>query len=280
MTPPLIHRFATGPEAALVNAYLVETASGVVAIDGTLTVSSGRALRARVEELGKPQLAVLITHAHPDHYGGIVELVAGDDVPVIATTGVAAVIERDDAVKEAILRPMFGEEWPHARVFANQTVANGETLIFDGVEFTVRDLGPSESPHDSIWLLGPDRRHVFLGDQIYDRVHCYLADGFYDEWLANIARLRAELPGDATLHVGHGDAVTPAAFDWQEGYIRTFLAAVRSADWSDAEVATASVVSAMTAYLPGGDNQFLMQLSVAPVADKLGLLRPQTHDAG
>ena len=33
----------------------------------------------------------------------------------------------------------------------------------------------------------------------------------------------------------------------------------------------------MTAYLPGGDNQFLMELSVAPVAAKLGLLR-QAHD--
>ena len=67
--------------------------------------------------------------------------------------------------------------------------------------------------------------------------------------------------------------MTPAAFDWQEGYIRTFLAAVRAADWSDGEAAAATVVSAMTAYLPGGPNQFLMELSVAPVAAKLGLLQ-------
>ncbi len=107
-----IHRHSTGPEGALVNAYLVETSEGVVAVDGTLTVSDGRALRAQLESLGKPLLAVLVTHAHPDHYGGIVELVGRDDVPVIATAGVDAVIRRDDGIKEEILRPMFGEEWP------------------------------------------------------------------------------------------------------------------------------------------------------------------------
>ena len=48
------------------------------------------------------------------------------------------------------------------------------------------DLGPSESPHDSPWVLGDDEKVVFLGDQIYDHKHCYLADGFYAEWLANI----------------------------------------------------------------------------------------------
>jgi hypothetical protein len=50
-----IHRF----EASLfpVNAYLVETATGVVAVDATLGVSDGRALGARVEALRKPLAA-------------------------------------------------------------------------------------------------------------------------------------------------------------------------------------------------------------------------------
>ena len=112
-----VHQHSAGPAGALVNAYLVETGEGVVAVDGTLTVSDGRALRAQLESLGKPLAAVLVTHSHPDHYGGIGELVADGDVPVIATDGVDAVIRRDDAVKEQILRPMFGDEWPARRTF-------------------------------------------------------------------------------------------------------------------------------------------------------------------
>src|SRR5262249_22486292 len=62
-----VHRF----EASLfpVNAYLVETATSIVVVDATLGVSDGKALRSRIEALNKPLAAVIVTHAHPDHYG-------------------------------------------------------------------------------------------------------------------------------------------------------------------------------------------------------------------
>ena len=54
---PTIHRF----EASLfpVNAYLIETRTGVVVVDATLGVTDGRALRARVNALKKPLAAVV-----------------------------------------------------------------------------------------------------------------------------------------------------------------------------------------------------------------------------
>jgi glyoxylase-like metal-dependent hydrolase (beta-lactamase superfamily II) len=163
---PTIHRYPLEHEGAFVNAYLVETESSVVAIDSLLTISESRALRAGIERLGKPLQAVLLTHSHPDHYGGLTELVAGDDVPIIAPQGVIDVIARDDEAKEQILRPMFGDEWAAERTFPNTPIRDGESVAFDGASFTVIDLGPSESPHDSPWVLGRDERTVFLGDQI------------------------------------------------------------------------------------------------------------------
>lgn len=266
-----IHRHSTGAQGAFVNAYLVETGEGVVAIDGTLTVSDGQALRAQLESLGTPLLAVLVTHAHPDHYAGVVELVRDDEVPIYATTGVAAVIRRDDALKEEILRPMFGDEWPARRTFPNRTLADGETVELGSASFGVLDLGPGESPHDSIWFLGDDRRTVFLGDQCYDGKHAYLADGYHAQWLANIERLERELPDDATLHLGHGGPVTPAYFGSQREYIETFVDSVRAADWSDPDAAKASVVGRMTELLPTDELRFLMELSIEPVAAKLGI---------
>ena len=145
-------------------------------------------------------------------------------------------------------------------------------MSFDDVTFTVIDLGPSESPHDSPWVVGDDARTVFLGDQIYDHKHCYLADGFYAEWLANIEQLRGRFPDDAVFHIGHGGPVGGEMWDWQRRYIELFLDAVSNADWSDPDEAKAAVVGRMRAYEPSEELQFLMELSIEPVAAKLGLL--------
>jgi glyoxylase-like metal-dependent hydrolase (beta-lactamase superfamily II) len=263
---PIIHRHAAGSDGALVNAYLVEGPTGVVAIDSMLTVSDSRALREALEQLNKPLRAALLTHSHPDHYGGLTELVASDDVPIIAVSGVNEVIRRDDEVKEQILRPMFGDEWTKKRTFPNETVSDGDAVRIDGMTFTAMDIGPGESPHDSAWFLGADRTTVFLGDQVYNHMHAYLADGFHDNWLSNIERLRSELRTDATLHIGHGEPTTLALLDWQREYIETFLTAVREVDYSRPEEARAEVVARVKDYLPTDKLQFLMELSIDPVA--------------
>ena len=268
---PTVHRFPTAHEGAFVNAYLVETESGVVAVDGLLTVSDSKAMRDGLEQIGKPLRAVLLTHSHPDHYAGLAQLVAGDEVPIIAPQGVIDTIIRDDPVKEAIIGPMFGDEWPARRIFPNTAIDDGESVTFDEATFTVVDLGPSESPHDSPWVLG-DGRTIFLGDQIYDHKHCYLADGHHEQWLANIATLRERFPSDAVYHIGHGGPVTGEMWDWQRGYIETFVEAVSEADWSEPEQAKAAVVARMKEYEPSDELQFLMELSVEPVATQLGLL--------
>jgi glyoxylase-like metal-dependent hydrolase (beta-lactamase superfamily II) len=268
---PRIHRYPLEHEGAFVNAYLIETESCVVAIDSLLTVSESRALRRGVEQLGKPLRAVLLTQSHPDHYGGLTELVAGDDVPIIAPQGVIDTIVRDDDEKERILRPMFGDEWAAKRTFPNTEISDGERLSFDNATFTVIDLGPSESPHDSPWILGDEERIVFLGDQIYDHRHCFLADGFYQQWLENIEKLPERFPSDAVFHIGHGGPASSADWDWQRRYIETFLDSVTGADWSRPEAAHATVVAEMKRFLPSDELLFLMELSIEPVAAQLGL---------
>jgi glyoxylase-like metal-dependent hydrolase (beta-lactamase superfamily II) len=131
---------------------------------------------------------------------------------------------------------------------------------------------PSESPHDSSWILGEDERIVFLGDQIYDHRHCFLADGFFAQWLANIEKLRERFPSDAVFHIGHGGPVGGEMWDWQRGYIETFVAAVEAADWTVPEQAKAAVVTRMKEYEPTDELQFLMELSIEPVAQQLGLI--------
>jgi glyoxylase-like metal-dependent hydrolase (beta-lactamase superfamily II) len=271
---PTIHRFPVKHEGAFVNAYVVETASGVVAVDGLLQVSAAKEMRAAIERLGKPLLAALLTHSHPDHYAALGEVVAGDDVPIYAPQGVIDTITADDAVKDQIVGPLFGEDWPTNRIFPNSAIADGESVSFDEVTFTVIDLGPGESPHDSPWILGDDAKTVFLGDQIYDHKHCFLGDGFYEEWLRNIETLRTRFPEGAVFYIGHGGPVGGDMWDWQREYIERFVEAVSGADWSKPDQAKAAVVGRMKAYEPSDELQILMELSIEPIATKLGLLAP------
>jgi glyoxylase-like metal-dependent hydrolase (beta-lactamase superfamily II) len=272
MASLLVHQHRSDDANTPVNAYLIESSDGIVGVDATLTVSGGRGVRARADALGKPLLGVVLTHAHPDHYGGLVELVAGLDVPVFATERVHEAIRRDDPVKEQILRPMFGDQWPAERAFPTDVVEDGDTIELGDIALTVTDLGPSESPADSLWTLTREPRRVFSGDIAYDRTHGYLADGFYEPWLAGIRRLRDELAPGTTLHPGHGDPAGLEVLDWQERYIQTMLDAVRDADWDDPQGARASVVATMRTWLPSGQLAFLMELSVEPLAESLGVM--------
>ncbi|MGI9005108.1 MAG: MBL fold metallo-hydrolase [Streptosporangiaceae bacterium] len=250
-----------------VNSYLVRGPSGVVVVDGQLTVSDAGRVRQAVEATGGQLAGVLVTHAHPDHYAGIGHLLDGADVPIVATERVDEIIRRDDAIKDGIVGPMMGAEWPAHRVFPNQTVANDGTVELAGLSFHVRDLGPGESPADSLWWV--DEHAMFAGDVSYHQMHSYLADGYYQEWLATIGRLEEELPADVTLFVGHGEPGGLELLASQRRYIETFTAAVGDHLDMDEDGMKAVVVAHMRQLVPSERLQFLMELSIAPVAASL-----------
>lgn len=273
MSETIIHRYQALEASTPVNAYVVEHGGGLVAVDSTLTVGGGRGLRALIDDIGKPLLGVVITHAHPDHYGGLVEVTRGLEVPVFSTQLVHDVIPRDDPVKEEILRPMFGDLWAPERAFPTEVVGDGETVRLGEIGLTVTDLGPSESPADSIWTLEADPHRVFSADLAYNRKHSYLADGFYERWLQNIETQRGALAAGATLHPGHGEPMGVEALDYQQRYIEKFIESATTVAEADRDQARQRVSGQMRELLPTEELAFLMELSIDPVIDALAASR-------
>jgi len=273
---PVIHRYAAAAPGLFVNAYLVETANGVVAIDGMLTETDSKGLRAKVDSIGKPLVAVLLTHGHPDHYNGVTNLVAGRSVPVLATAGVDSVIRADDAAKEQQWGPRFKNEWPRHRTFPTRVVRDGEMVAFDGARFTVHALGPGESKNDSYWVLQGQPVAAFIGDVVLNHVHAYTADGHTTEWLVHLRRLRNVLPANAALYPGHGDPGGREMLEWQRRYLVAYRDAVADLSGGRAALddsAEALLVARMREYLPSDRLEFLIGFGADPVAAELARKR-------
>ncbi len=270
---PQVHAYSAGEAGLAVNAYLVETEHGVVAVDATLTVSDSRALRARADALGKPLLAVLVTHAHPDHVAGITELVGDRDVPILALPSVEHLMRAFEEPKRAQWGPVFGAEWVGAWTYPNWPVRNGEAVSFDGATFRVHDLGPGgDCDANSIWVLEGAPRAAFVGDLVFNGTHVYTADGRILAWLANLERFRPLLVGVPTLYPGHGQPGDPSLLDQQRDYLLAYCAAVRDLSGgmpSLTEEAKRELAERMGRFRPRAPLGFMVALGADAVAAEL-----------
>ncbi len=250
-----------------VNSYIVAGPSGAIVVDGQLTISDAAKVNRRLEATGVPLAGVVLTHGHPDHYAGVGHITRGADVPVVAAKAVDEVIRSDDAVKDAVVGPMMGAEWPQERMFPNTIVEPGAIVSLGGVTLQLDDIGPAESRHDTIWKIDDSR--LFVGDVAYNGVHAFLQDGMWESWLRALARLERELHPDATLYVGHGAPAGLELLAAQRRYIEAFVAAVQQTSSWDPAARHDEVVRRMTTVVPSEDLLFLMELSIEPVASAI-----------
>jgi glyoxylase-like metal-dependent hydrolase (beta-lactamase superfamily II) len=231
--------YTAGESGLYVNSYLVETPAGVVAIDAGLLVSDARAFRARLDATGKPLLAVFVTHGHPDHFNGVVEIVRGRaDVPIYATPQGKRVIEEVADAKRAQWGPTYGDEWPAETAYPNSVVADGETVELDGLSIRVHELGPCESPSEAVFVVEAAGQApvAFTGDLFYNGLHAYNADGLSGPWLGALDRARPLVARTAELYPGHGRPCGLDALDDQRRYELFLRAAVRELAAGDVEL--------------------------------------------
>lgn len=254
--------------AMAVNSYVVEGPDGLVIVDGQLAMSDARAVRAVVDGFGRPVAAMVLTHPHPDHYAGGATILKGLHAPIVATRSVADVISRDDAVKDSIVGPMMGAEWPSERRIPDEVIDPGGVVRLGGLEFAVRDLGAGESGADTLWSI--DQHTVFSGDVAYNDMHAFLADGWFREWLVLLEALEAEFDEGTTLFVGHGAPSGTAVLGRQADYVRTFVDVVAAHADDDAARRHDVVVETMRRLVTDDRLLFLMELSIEPVLAVLG----------
>lgn len=266
-----VHAHACGEGGIFVNAYLVETPNGVVAVDATLTETDSKALRRELEALLKPLLAVLVTHPHPDHVAGITNLVAKDSPRIVSTQPVLDLMRKLEEPKRRQWTPVYGAEWVQRWTYPNTIARSGEPIVFDGVTFSALDLGAGgDAEANSVWFIESPRRTAFLSDLVFNGSHSYVADGHLLAWLANLTRIESYCRGMELAFPGHGPP-KPAdqLISAQREYLLALAADVKElcdgrATLSDA--AKAEIEMRMKARYPEHGLSFLISMSVDPIA--------------
>ena len=136
-------------------------------------------------------VAVLSTHAHPDHIGANPQLKTERDVPLL--------LHKAD---RALWRALLGDE-----VQPDRFIEEGETIDVGRVSLEVMHM-PGHAPGQVI-LLHRDERIIFSGDLIFAGSigRTDFPGGSDPQMRDSLARLD-KLDGDWTIYPGHGPVTT------------------------------------------------------------------------
>ncbi len=145
-----------------------------------------RPVKQYLETEGLTLAAILITHHHADHVGGLAELLAGAAVPVYGPAG-----ENIEGI--------------------SRLLAEGDTVSLDalGVELSVLDIPGHTAGHIAYYAAGIGA--VFCGDTLFSAGCGRLFEGTAPQLAASLAKLAA-LPDETRVYCTHEYTLSNLAF--------------------------------------------------------------------
>ena len=177
------------------NCYVVRadrTSSEAVVVDPGADAAE---LRLRLASSGARCAAILVTHTHWDHIGGVADLAEGTGAPVYAPEGESEVLEHADETYGQLgvrIRPYAADVW----------LAGDETVSAAGIEFETFLVPGHSAGHLAYAADGC----LFSGDVLFAGGvgRTDLPGGDWETLIASIRTLADRLPPETLVYSGHG----------------------------------------------------------------------------
>ena len=229
-----VRRFTSSEAGAWSNSYLISGASDAILFDVFMVSAEAAQLAQEIEKTGKTLQAVMVSHAHPDHFMGLDAIV--DRFPsarVVSTANVVRDIQRDGPWMMSMLQGKLGPAGPKRLVIPEPLSEPVLRLGGNGLEIV--EFGECESKHMAC-IFAPALKTLFSADLVYNGAHLYVAEKNIASWLERLEEFAAFADNRvSTIQPGHGVAGGLELIDQTRTYLNDFAQAVQSGDANTVE---------------------------------------------
>lgn len=230
-----VHAYMAPYDMFAIATYIIESDNALVLFDGQMFTPMASDYRAYADELGKPIDRLIVTHAHPDHYLGLVSF---EDVPIYALPDTIREIEETGEQTRVARKEMMGDVIPDRVVLPGETLETGAFTV-DGIRYDIGSVSGGEHSPMAITRL-PDHGVIAVGDTAMTGVHLFLASEF-GPWIEVLKDLKADTGYDLVL-AGHGGSSDPSVYADNIAYLEKAAALMEGG--ADAQAFRAGLIEA------------------------------------
>ncbi|MBO6918772.1 MAG: MBL fold metallo-hydrolase [Rhizobiaceae bacterium] len=177
------HTFVTNNDGR-VTIQILEGPTGSILMDSGDAPEYSAEARAFAESLGKPIEAVLLSHDHPDHTGGLPSFTG---LPIFTTSGILSNIQNGP--------------FPKPDNLAEVKALDDTEVSFGGLNLRIHTYKDAEAA-EQIIVEAPEMGTAILQDLVYNNAYFFPGMNRVN-WIDVLSDLRSKLDVE-TLLVGHG----------------------------------------------------------------------------